>query len=356
MQQQFPIVRIRMMILSVMALVILTLAMSWQWISRIPVLVIFILLIIMHFLLVLAVEWYNSRSVQFSGEHVFITGGSKGLGLGIAKNIVIHHRPACVTIAARNMSCLEAARASLEALDSNVRIFVVSCDVTNERSVIDAVSNSELHHGKGVDLLIANAGSASPGYFLAEGCSNKAVANMNLNYHGVWNTVNAVAPGMLKRRKGKILLVSSGLGLTAYIGYSAYTPTKWAVRGLAETLRSEWIGTGVTIHCAYPPNTDTPGFEEENKLKPKETVSIESGEPTHSVDTVSMAILAGLRRGHFHIACGDLGIQLLISSTAGLSPRSNWITDLLITPLAVLVSVVYRWSWDSAARKYQPFK
>ena len=57
-------------------------------------------------------------------------------------------------------------------------------------------------------------------------------------------------------------------------GYSAYGPAKYAVRGLAETLRAELAPHGIVVACAYPPDTRTPGFDQENELKPPETEQI----------------------------------------------------------------------------------
>ncbi|KAH8069647.1 3-dehydrosphinganine reductase [Aureococcus anophagefferens] len=98
---------------------------------------------------------------------------------------------------------------------------------------------------------------------------------MDLNYLGVVKTLKATLPGMVDRKAGTAVLVSSGLALCGYAGYSAYAPTKWAVRGLAETLRSELLPFDISVHSVYPPNMDTPGFVEENRTKPKSAKAIE---------------------------------------------------------------------------------
>jgi 3-dehydrosphinganine reductase len=61
------------------------------------------------------------------------------------------------------------------------------------------------------------------------------------------------------------------------VGYSSYAPTKFALRGLADSLRNELCGTGVGVSIFYPSNMATPGFEQENRTKPRETaVSIDA--------------------------------------------------------------------------------
>lgn len=60
--------------------------------------------------------------------------------------------------------------------------------------------------------------------------------------------------------KGKIVFVSSMLGLLSFVGYSTYSPSKFAVRGLADTLRNELKRYGIEVHVFFPGNIDSPGF------------------------------------------------------------------------------------------------
>lgn len=76
-------------------------------------------------------------------------------------------------------------------------------------------------------------------------------------------------------KEGKIVMVSSILGLFGLVGYSQYAPMKYAIRGLAESLRSELILYGISVHAYFPATILSPGLEEENKTKPKITLDIE---------------------------------------------------------------------------------
>ena len=87
---------------------------------------------------------------------------------------------------------------------------------------------------------------------------------MELNYFGTLYPVRAVVPSMIERRQGHLMLVSSAAGIVGVYGYSAYAPAKFAVRGLAETLRAELKPHGIVVGCAYPPDIDTPGLEAED--------------------------------------------------------------------------------------------
>lgn len=78
---------------------------------------------------------------------------------------------------------------------------------------------------------------------------------------------------------------------TGIYGYSAYSGGKWAVRGLAEALFMELIGTGVRLTLAFPPDTDTPGLKNEDLTKPKETKLISGSAGLQSPENVAKSMI-----------------------------------------------------------------
>jgi 3-dehydrosphinganine reductase len=109
-------------------------------------------------------------------------------------------------------------------------------------------------------------------------------SQVNVNYLGSIHVVKAFLPYMLGTRQqrstdgnklgGNIILTSSMSGQVGSYGYSAYSPTKFALRGFAESLAMELDAAGkganhVNISLAYPPDTNTPGYEAENQKKPE---------------------------------------------------------------------------------------
>lgn len=74
-------------------------------------------------------------------------------------------------------------------------------------------------------------------------------------------------------------------------GYSAYSAGKWAVRGLAEAVSMELVGTNVRTMISYPPDTDTPGLKQENETKPEETKLISGTAGLHSPESVGKALI-----------------------------------------------------------------
>ena len=279
-----------------------------------------------------------------ASAHVLVTGGSEGLGKELAA--LMASRGARVSIVARTAKKLDAAVAELAERKLSVR--AVAGDVTSAESLKRAVTDAEAAHGP-VTCVVCCAGGARTGLF-SDVSADDFGKQMDLNYLGVVKTLKATLPGMVDRKAGTAVLVSSGLALCGYAGYSAYAPTKWAVRGLAETLRSELLPFDVAVHSVYPPNMDTPGFVEENRTKPKSTKAIEEGEPTHDPKAVAASIVASLDAGHFNVACGDFGIGLLARAANGLSVRTTLLLDVVALPVIAVIGCVYRRMWDRIVR------
>ncbi len=93
--------------------------------------------------------------------------------------------------------------------------------------------------------------------------------------------------------KGKVVFCASILGYFSMVGYSTYSPGKFALRGLAETLHSEFMLYGIDVHIAFPGTIHSPGLEEENMCKPKITLKIEETDEGATPDVVAKAILDG---------------------------------------------------------------
>ena len=81
-------------------------------------------------------------------------------------------------------------------------------------------------------------------------------------------------------KNGRIVMISSTLGLMGMIGYSQYSPTKFALRGLAECLRQELIPYGIGTSIYFVSTIQSPGYEKENLSKPEITKMIEDGDPS----------------------------------------------------------------------------
>lgn len=203
-------------------------------------------------------------------------------------------------------------------------------------------------------MLVLGAGCAHPGYFLEQDVDTFRWT-MDLNYLGIVRCISAVLPMMLRsatKSKHQIVLIGSACSITSFLGYSSYAPSKFAVRGLADSLRNELRGTGVSVHMAYPPDTDTPGFAEENKKKPKETFKI-SPPDVYSAKSVCRSIVDGMKRDEYHIWGPDVVQNLLVASMSGLTPRDRWAPlTILFQPLIALIEVAFIFRADLIAKGY----
>jgi 3-dehydrosphinganine reductase len=244
-------------------------------------------------------------------RHVVITGGSRGLGRSIAGQAAA--RGDRVSLIARDSTELEAVAASLAPRGAAW----VSADVTDRDDLERAVAELVARSGP-CDLLVAAAGAARPGYFTE---LDEAVfrSQMELNYFGVLHAVRAVVPSMIERRTGSIVAIASAAALVGVFGYAAYAPSKFAVRGLMDVVRSELKPYGVHVACVFPPDMETPGFAAENRTKPEECARISAGIKPRHPDDVARTVLRGVDRGRFVITA-DPQTALLAGASGLLGP------------------------------------
>eukprot|EP00292_Cryptomonas_paramecium_P008569 CAMPEP_0113687420 /NCGR_PEP_ID=MMETSP0038_2-20120614/15923_1 /TAXON_ID=2898 /ORGANISM="Cryptomonas paramecium" /LENGTH=275 /DNA_ID=CAMNT_0000608027 /DNA_START=9 /DNA_END=833 /DNA_ORIENTATION=+ /assembly_acc=CAM_ASM_000170 len=270
--------------------------------------------------------------VDYKGKHVLITGGSEGIGKAMAKEFV--RRGANVTIVARTESKLIAAQEEIKKLARDGQIVrYAAADVSNFEIVNEVVKTSEAAAGP-IFVLVANAGSSVPGYFLEQDPS-VFEQQMRVNYLGVVHAAKAAAPGMTAPPQRPDRLVASAAAVISFIGYSAYAPTKWALRGLADALRNELCGFGVSVHVAYPPDTATSGFDRENQSKPAECSAFSAfvGGAPFSPEAVAKSAVLGLEQGLYHLPSPDFMQNRLVDTMAGVSPRNNAVLEWTLMPL-----------------------
>lgn len=263
--------------------------------------------------------------MTFRDQHVFITGGSSGIGLELGRQAAA--AGARVSLVARDPAKLAAARAALRvAVPGGAEVVTASADVAVEAEILGALQAAEKIHGP-VDVLITSAGIARPGHF-AEVPVAVFERTMAVNYFGTLYPLKAVVPAMRQRGRGTVVLISSGAGLVGLFGYTPYAPSKFALRGLAEALRGELKDSGVSVTIVYPPDTDTPQLAEENLTKPAETRALTAGGGLWTAEAVARVTLAGVQRGRFAITPG-FQLTALAWLHSLLAPLLRWHFDRL---------------------------
>jgi len=256
-----------------------------------------------------------------------ITGGSSGIGLALAKKLVAGGTDICLL--ARNKSKLKAAQTELVQLMVREAQFVdtLSLDVTDFQAVNEALNTWTKERGL-PDLLINSAGVVFPGYF-QELDMDTFYWLMDVNYFGTLHIIKSLVNGMIQRKSGTIVNISSQAGLIGVFGYSGYSPSKYAVRGLTDVLRSELKPLGINLHLVFPPDTQTPQLAFEEPLKPKETSALAGNTGVLSAERVASEILRGVNKGKYVILPGFEG-KLLYRLISILGNQIYPIIDLLI--------------------------
>jgi len=267
----------------------------------------------------------RGRSVKrLAGRHVLITGGSSGIGLATARGLAA--LGAHVVVVARDRARLDAAAAEIDAVKhpDALPCLVLACDVTDPAQVAEAFEMLR-RADRQPDILINSAGIPEPGYFDRQGIE-VFDRQMRVNYLGTVRMIQHALPAMIARGGGHIVNVSSAAGFLGVFGYSGYAASKFAVWGLSEVLRGELRRYGIGVSVVCPPDTDTPQWREENKIKPPETKAISGSVRPLTADAVADAIVRGIARRRFHILPG-VETKCLRLMTCIARPVVWWVID-----------------------------
>ena len=171
---------------------------------------------------------------KLTGKTALITGASKGIGEGIARAFAKHG--ANLVLAARGSETQALAQSLCE---SGAKAIAVKMDVSDMASV-QAGYEAAVQAFGGVDILVSNAGICRLGDFLTQSDADRD-AHLDINVKGAWNTCKAVLPGMVARKWGRVVIMSSVTGdMVADPGEAAYAMSKAALVGLTKALAREF--------------------------------------------------------------------------------------------------------------------
>lgn len=173
----------------------------------------------------------------------FVTGASKGIGLGLVKNLLAEGYSVAAT--SRNPEALVAGTS-----DSS-NLLALKADVADERSVQGAIART-LERFKKIDVAVNNAGFGQSGT-LEELTDDEIRRSFDVNVFGALSVIRHTMPHMRSQRSGDIFNISSIGGFTGgFSGFGAYIATKFAIAGLSETLAAEAGEFGVNTTLVYP--------------------------------------------------------------------------------------------------------
>jgi short-subunit dehydrogenase len=168
-------------------------------------------------------------------------------------------------------------------------ITMLTCDVTDDASVAKMVGDVLAAAGR-IDLLVNNAGVGVIGG-AEESSIAQAQALFDVNVFGVMRVINAVLPAMRRQEQGRIINISSILGLIPSPYNAIYSASKHAIEGYSESLDHELRTLGIRVALVEPGYTNT-AFEE-NKTKPDQPLSIYDSVRTHTEQFMLKSVRAG---------------------------------------------------------------
>jgi short-subunit dehydrogenase len=190
------------------------------------------------------VQWW--RKYDLSGKTVLITGGSRGLGLVMARELV--REGARLAICARNEAELERARKDL--IERGADVLAVPCDVTDKEQVEEMAHVVRDRFGQ-IDVLINNAGAIAVGPMEVMTLEDYEAA-MKIHFWAPLYTTLAVLPEMRQRREGRIVNISSIGGKISTPHLLPYSASKFALTGFSEGLRAELASYGIVVTTICP--------------------------------------------------------------------------------------------------------
>ena len=206
--------------------------------------------------------------MKLKGKIAIVTGSSKGIGLATV-NILLNNG---VKVAGWSRSRTEINHPDFKNFQMDIREF---------KSVEDAYNQTISHFGNDVQILINNAGVGVCALF--EDLKVEEWHHMfDTNVNGIFYTTRLVLPQMKKLEEGHIINISSIAGTTGIETLSAYCATKFAVRGLSQSLYKEVRNDGIKVTCINPGSVQTNFFDEIDSITANENMM----QPTDIADTI----------------------------------------------------------------------
>jgi short-subunit dehydrogenase len=200
--------------------------------------------------------------VNVNGRLTLITGASSGVGAAAAKAFA--RRGGRVLLVARTKSALEQVAAEISAAGGEAHVY--PADVS-DRSDVERLARTINEDVGTPDILVNNAGSGR-WLFVEETDPADVAPMMAVPYFAAFYVTRAFLPDMLRRRSGHIVNMTSPAAYMPWPGATAYTATRWAMRGFNAALRADLKGTGIGVTLVSPGKVSSayfannPGSEE----------------------------------------------------------------------------------------------
>jgi 3-oxoacyl-[acyl-carrier protein] reductase len=228
---------------------------------------------------------------ELTGKTALITGATGAIGGGIAR--ALHAQGATVAISGTKQDVLDQLAADLRD-----RVHVLPCNLADGAATDALVPNAEQAMGQ-LDVLVANAGVTKDNLFvqLRDEDWDQVIA---VNLSATFRLARAAVRGMMRRRFGRIIAITSVVGATGNPGQANYVAAKAGITGMIKSIAQEYAKRGVTANCVAPGFVRTPMTE---KLNDKQRESILARIPANRAGTAeevaaAVAFLAANEAGY----------------------------------------------------------
>jgi 3-oxoacyl-[acyl-carrier protein] reductase len=193
---------------------------------------------------------------DLNGKTALVTGATGGLGGSIAR--ALHKQGATVAISGTRRDVLDQLASELKE-----RVHVLSANLADKDSVEKLVPSAEAAMQK-LDILVANAGITKDNLFvqLSDEAWDEVIA---VNLTATFRLARAAVKGMMRRRFGRVIGITSVVGITGNPGQGNYTAAKAGMIGMIKTLGAEYAKRGVTANCIAPGFIATPMTDKLNE-------------------------------------------------------------------------------------------
>ena len=190
---------------------------------------------------------FMSSSASLDGQTALVTGASRGIGRAVALALAAEGAEVVVNYAS-SPEAAEAVVAEIQAKGGSA--YALKADVSDEASVDDLIK-TVLKRSERIDVLVNNAGITRDGLLMRMKTEDwQAVINLNLT--GVFLCTRAVSRPMLKQRSGRIINITSVVGLMGNAGQANYAAAKAGVVGLTRSSAKEMASRGITVNAVAP--------------------------------------------------------------------------------------------------------
>lgn len=335
----------------------------------------------------------SSNSCLYRDKLCIIAGASQGLGEALALELA--SLGAHLTLIARNSFKLDTLVSRLNASYPNQSFMALPCDLSGPfDKILDCLDQSDkFHNHHSIYMVFCCVGGAKPELFMNQSIEDFE-ESYKLNYKSAVQITKAALGFMIKdsilgsfdiinnknsdndedgkknknkdsrnnsrkegndnKIQGHLVFISSMVGLFGMIGYSQYSPMKFAIRGLAECLRQELLFHNIQVHTYFVGTINSPGLAIENQTKPEILKLLEEGEDPGSQSSGhskfhprerAKVLLKGIEKGQFAIS-SDWQSDLFRAGSLGCMPRNNIIMDMFLSVISWFIVPIWRWYAD----------